>query len=137
MSRRDVHVDDLLDARFEPLGRGPAGYDCYGIYLEVNRRLGRAIEDFGSIMPDNYRAIHDHINGRRTKYRRRDAGEIPQAGDLVLFFGLSKPFCEHIGVMLDKRRFLHSCAGNVGAHVSKLTHPLWRDSIEGIYEYRG
>jgi len=38
---------DLLDKRYEKGARGPDAYDCYGLVMEVFKRAGVALPDYG------------------------------------------------------------------------------------------
>ena len=42
-----VAVDDLIGKPYEGGGRGPDSYDCYGLVVEVESRMGRRVPDVG------------------------------------------------------------------------------------------
>ncbi|PHR83095.1 NlpC/P60 family protein [Henriciella sp.] len=40
MSDRQAIISDMLETTYEVCGRGPEAYDCYGMVVEVCRRMG-------------------------------------------------------------------------------------------------
>ncbi len=71
-----MKIDDLLGKSFQYGGRGPLEYDCYGLVMEIYKRRGVSLPDFGSspsaswihrppftthigvVLEDGYRFIH-------------------------------------------------------------------------------
>ena len=123
---------DLIGKPFREYGRGPEGYDCYGVYLEVNRRLGREVPDLESVAIGQTEVILAKVEESRKLFERVSD---PQPGDLVLIEN-EPGQCRHIGVVVGRGFFLQAC-DRIGIHRSRLDHRLWRQRIEGVYRYAG
>jgi cell wall-associated NlpC family hydrolase len=131
----ELYYADLIGASFEDYGRGPA-YDCYGLWIEVRKRLGLPAPDFGSIAIGLTQAIADKLEAHRRLFLQREDRE-EQPGDLVLIRSDKDPrLCSHIGVVVERGKFLQAC-DSIGVHRSQLRNPLWKRLVEGVYEYVG
>lgn len=40
-----INVFDLIGLPYQENGRGPEGYDCYGLAIEVEKRFGKKLRD--------------------------------------------------------------------------------------------
>lgn len=128
-----VRYADLIGAPFLEKGRGPNGYDCYGVYLEVNRRLGKEVPDLSSVA-----IAQTELIVRKITEARRLFGKITDAarpGDLVLIRNRPDQ-ARHIGVAVCRCFFLEVC-DRIGIHRSRLDDPTWSQLIEGVYRYAG
>jgi cell wall-associated NlpC family hydrolase len=117
---------DLLGKRFAYGGRGPFEYDCYGLCMELYRRLGRELPDFGS-------AVQMHvINGMVDEHRQFFAeSSKPEPWCLVLF-RIHPRYVTHIGVVLeDCNRFIHILK-NTSVCIERLDSPIWNKKIAGF-----
>ena len=125
-------VDDLLGVPFMPGGRDPGhGLDCWGLVREVMGRLGVSLPD--EPYSGECAAVTDAMVSRwRPRFRRLPG---PQEPSLVLIRN-DPIFCNHIGVLVDPARFIHTLEGR-GVSVERIAHPLWRHSIVGYYEWIG
>ena len=112
-------IDDLLGKPYRDHGRGPDAYDCYGLAIEVERRLGKTLRDVAYDWndPQLCRAYAPTLGVRRIQSFGRGAlVEIVEGGRL------------HIGVCLDRQNFIHATR-NRGVAVS----PIGAYIIRGIY----
>lgn len=105
----EARVDPLIGAPFSAGGRTPEGWDCAGCAAWIWRSvLGLALPG----IPDGYGPEVTTSQGRRRRAAliasgaRAYAEVEPQAGAIARFrrFGV----VGHIGVMLDRRRFIHA-----------------------------
>lgn len=115
--------------------RGPEAYDCWGLFLHVQRRhFDRDLPEI-PIDPDNLRAVLDAFNGHPERQRWQKVDR-PIAGDAVLMRQSRYPV--HIGVWLDidGGGVLHAVrhAGVVFQTLAALDAHGWR--IEGYYRFR-
>jgi cell wall-associated NlpC family hydrolase len=117
---------DLLGKKFAYGARGPEAYDCYGLCMEIYRRLGKKLPDFGSaVMPS---LIDRMVSDRRPLFQEL---LVPEPWCLVLF-KVRPPYVSHIGVVLDdKTRFIHIMR-NISVAIERLDAPEWKRRIAGF-----
>jgi cell wall-associated NlpC family hydrolase len=114
-------------------GMGPIEYDCFGFAAEVYRQ-------FGITLPMDYAVPTDKYE-RDATIRTEMGGEryeeifIPEAPALVAF-AIRPPFVTHVGVLIGPCEFIHMIE-NAGVCVNKLSHPMWKKRVAGIYRYKG
>lgn len=126
-------VADLVGTPFVDRGRDPAtGLDCWGLVMEVQRRLGRAIPDY----------LSSAFDPRETDARMHEAtgpgGDwlmvpIPHPGDVVCM-NLEKAMPElvqHFGVYLGRHRFIHVLEGR-NCEISTLHDLAWNKRMRGF-----
>lgn len=112
-----MNLDDLIGKPYQENGRGP-GYDCYGVCLEVCRRMGIKLPEIENLFQEPFEKV-----------------DKPQAGDLVL---ISTIEARHAGVMENETTLLQVVGtGQRGVHRMKISHPWIKDRIEGFYRYAG
>jgi len=105
--------DDLIGKPYKENGRGPDGYDCYGLVLTVCHRLGIDLPDRQELLKVPFEKV-----------------EIKQHGDIVFI----PP--DHVGVMENKNMMLQVMIRHP-VHRMKINHPWVKDRIEGFYRYAG
>lgn len=121
----------LLGKPFKWQGRGPDGYDCYGLVVEIYRRRGIEVLDWES--PDeefNSAALNfwgsevlNHSNWFETEKGPDVAVLFAAPGDMP-----------HCGYMLDYNRFIH-CSSTTGrVCIERLSDPRWAGRIKGFYD---
>lgn len=111
-----IDVSDLLGKRYVLHGRGPDGYDCYGLVMEVEKRYGNMLPDF------------DYCHYTSEFFRERtmdvlDTGHPVRVdgfveGALLLFEG-SSGIKDHIGVYLGNGEFIH--CNRYGVNIGKVS----------------
>ena len=124
---------DFSDLRRIPFlkgGRDPAfGLDCYGLCMEVSRRVGKELPDFPS--PDNVEDIDDVVQRGKEQFEKL---ENAQAFCLVVFTK-HPPFESHIGIVLqDRKTFIHT-SKRVNCCIEKLDNPFWQRRLTGFYKW--
>jgi hypothetical protein len=93
---------DLLGARFAYGGRGPQYYDCYGLAIEIQKRVGVTIPDIYS--PAEVDLIHGQIDSSKALFTPIEK-EDPFC---LVLFQIHPQFVTHVGVVLeDCKRFIH------------------------------
>jgi cell wall-associated NlpC family hydrolase len=120
---------DLLGKPFVWGGRGPEGFDCYGLCIEMAKRNGQVIPD--SAWSEDPALIAALVEETEEKgFVRVDA---PQAGDFVGFM-LRPPFVSHIGYMLNQHEFLHITKGTKVSR-ERIDSLLWQRKVAGFYRW--
>jgi len=125
-----MEYKDLIGVPFKEGGRTTTGMDCYGLVVEIYRRMGRLIDD-----PQEYRYSGpkgEPIDlGAYTRLWREVRGAW-QEGDVLLFEdGLFRP-CMHCAVVLDGGRILHA-TDTCGVVTSPLRHYL--NKVTKVYRW--
>ena len=108
--------DDLIGIPYKENGRGPDGYDCYGLVLTVCHRLGIDLPDRQELLKVPFEKV-----------------KIKQAGDIVFIPNFTGG---HIGVMENSSTMLQVIDRHP-VHRMKINHPWVRNRIEGFYRYAG
>ena len=106
-------MNDLIGKPYKENGRGPDGYDCYGLILTVCHRLGIDLPDRQELLKLPFKKV-----------------DIKQAGDIVFI----PP--NHVAVMENKNTMLQVMDRHP-VHRMKITHPWVKERIEGFYRYAG
>ena len=107
-----IKVDDLIGVRFTSHGRSVSeGFDCYGLAIEVSRRLGRNMQDiwYERAGPDTFSKNYEPALNLNKQLRQTDKLEY---GNYIIFAD-SKGNMVHIGVLLDDDSFIHADVGGV------------------------
>lgn len=124
---------DLLNKPFKLNGRGPEFFDCYGLYLEVNKRLGNIIPDIEELAIHTSKVINDNVDryiGKWEKIKPEDK----QVGDAILFKEPGQDFYNHIGVVISKYEFMQ-ISEDKPVHIINFSHPWFKSSVKGFYRY--
>jgi cell wall-associated NlpC family hydrolase len=123
--------DDLIGVPYIEGGRDrKVGLDCYGLCIEVNRRIG--IEIFEYISPLNEKSlIHEMIMKEKDLFLELKK---PEPFCLVTF-SFDDKYVTHIGVVLaDKKRFIHTLK-KTNCTIENLNHRFWQKKIRGYYKW--
>jgi len=122
---------DLLGKPFVDFGRGPNGFDCWGLVIEVGKSFGIEYPDYGQV----HRAEVDRIDGIFNSEEGRSYTRVssPMAGDLVVFRKIGKD--HHFGIMVSSHEFLHVQADGMGVSGASIHHPIYSRLIEGFYRW--
>ena len=115
-----IDVSDLIGIPYRDGGRDHNGYDCYGLCIEVEKRLGRRLDD---VVYENHdqalaQKFAPTLNLNKTDFIKEGALlEMEKAGEL------------HIAVALDERTMIHATT-NQGVKIS----PIYTKMLRNIYE---
>ena len=126
-------LSDLIGKPFRFGGRGPLEYDCYGLCIEVYRRKGIALPDYGSAIQPHLisRMITAAVDPDLLVFNRLKVAE----PFCLVTFTIKPPYTSHIGVVLDNcRDFIHVQQG-VKVCIEQLDSILWERRITGFYIY--
>ena len=110
-----LDINDILGKPYKAHGRGPDGFDCYGLVIEVEKRLGKNMPDLYEKMKHDGKDIHDALS------TSKEEGYIkvskPEFGDVVIMFN-KKGQIHHTGVYLKNDDFIH--CDKYGVRISRL-----------------
>lgn len=125
----DNFYTDLIGKKFQIGGRGPDTYDCYGLIIEMMKRLGKYLPEQDT--PDGIEMrlkMFDEISGRFA-----EPIDKPEPFCMVVF-DMGRLARLHIGVVLeDSRSFIHSAAYIKRVRIDTLSGILWKHKITGYY----
>lgn len=114
---------DLLGKPFKAGARGPEAYDCVGVLLAIQHRLGHPLPAYTSDLWGLAAARGD------TWDRVTD----PKPGDAILIRSSSPPW--HVGVVCGGGYMIHAhCDAGAVTRVRYDAHP-WHKRIEGFYRW--
>ena len=117
---------DLIGKPFQALGRGPEAYDCWGLVIEVARRIGIEVPDYG-VDPDDPDSISDKFYEVEGNYKVVSSA---QRGDIVLYKRMDGGL--HFGIMVNSLDMLHVSRA-LGVHGIRIDNPLMKQLIKRIY----
>lgn len=130
MEKSDLY-SDLIGKPFAYGGRGPENYDCYGLSLEIYRRLGldiSGVADYSEERPE----LADRMSEALNRFSDRIPGPEPWA---VAAFYVHPRYVTHMGLVLpDCTRFVHVLEHKTVV-VSPLSDPFWKKRLAGFYRY--
>ena len=108
-----LEIDDLLGVRFVNHGRSISeGFDCYGLAIEVSRRLGHHLIDiwYAKASPETFsQNAEKQLKKLSDRLLQTDEQEL---GNLIIFSD-SADRMVHIGVLLEEGIFIHADVGGV------------------------
>lgn len=114
---------DLLGKPFRDGARGPEAYDCVGVFLEIQRRLGRDIAAWGS---------HTRLLAAAKEQWALTAA--PEPGDGILLHSINPPW--HIATVCGHGYMIHAhpdCGSVVRERYNRFP---WHNRIEGFYRWK-
>lgn len=115
-----IDVSDLIGLPYVENGRGPDGFDCYGLAIEVEKRLGRTLRD---AVYENHDKELSNIWKPLLNVRPSDF--IREGTLLEIHVGNTL----HIAVALDDKSMIHATT-NQGVRISRIA----AYKLAGIYE---
>lgn len=123
-------IDDFIGIPFVDQGRTADGCDCAGLVMLVMRQYG--IE-----LPDVNLACHsDLVPGAMSKelakMRKIDSPQVPCLVAFALIPDLPG-WASHLGVVIDKRRFLHTSSRIGSSSLCRLDHPYYANHLVGYW----
>lgn len=123
---------DVIGVPFAYGGRGPDEFDCYGLVLEMSRRDGKELPDFGEgaewMLPEKKQPKTAAMMGASLpQWRQIDS----QPGAVVLI--RIGRYVSHVAYQIDNDRMIHAWEQSNGVSIARIDD--WRHRIVGFYEY--
>jgi len=126
----ELELHDLLMAEFEEAGEGP-NYNCWNLCREVYRRAERFLPKYS----DYIAGIAKRNNLIQIVKNSGDFTQIEKPELLaIVAFQLRPKAITHMGVVIDKYRFIH-VRKRAGVAIERLDIGKWSKKIEGFYRY--
>lgn len=136
LQRGILEYADLLGKEYKHNGRGPDHYDCWGLCMEVYKRLGLDLPEFlpQSQDPACIHAIVQDACPPLEGGGGRNFIEIQKPVPYCLVsFMVRPPYVTHIGVVLeDTNKFIHLLRRS---RVTVERLDLWSKRVKGFYLY--
>lgn len=127
-----LDYSDLLDKPFRLGSRGPDYYDCWGLCLEIGRRVSLTFPP--SLTPDDTEQQNDVIRDKQDNDFEKI--ETPEPFCIVTFCMRSSKFVDHCGIVLDDCvHFLHTLRNHKVVRV-RLDHKTLSKRIHGFYRLK-
>lgn len=92
---------DLLGVPFERGARGPDSFDCYGLAIEMFRRMGIEVPDFES--PGTLEEIASLVRDNESRWRKVPFGTLNSLVTLRV-----EGLVAHVGFVIEPDRFIHA-----------------------------
>jgi len=128
-----MELNDLLGLPFAPGGRGEVGYDCWGLVIEIYRRLGIQVEDPGKFYDVEERVQEDPFNSERDNAFWEEVKPPYKEYDVILFTDGVHNVALHAGVYMGDGKVLQSLHGR---GVVALPLRLLKERVYGAYRCR-
>lgn len=122
-------MHDLIGKPFVDGGRGPEGYDCYGLVMECYRRNGINLPEQNIGCMDTPK-IASEIENQRPAWVRLNTPETP----CLVAIRLTPGIVNHVGVYIGNGQFIHAYKNAGGVCINRIADPIWRRRIEGYYK---
>lgn len=121
---------DLLGKTFCYGGRGPEEYDCYGLAVEVRRRVGLDSPSHPSYttLQEKHEAITEGVRS----WRKLDT---PELYSLVVF-SIKPPYVTHVGIVLEYNKFIH-ISPKQSVTIERFDKDPWKLKVRGFYQWQG
>lgn len=113
---------DLLGKPWRKDARGPEAYDCVGLLLEIERRLGYPVPAYAS-----------EVRELATAMECWEPVSEPVPGDAILIRSVDPRW--HIGVVSGGGWMIHALQG-VGVVKERYNSFPWQHRIEGFYRWK-
>lgn len=120
---------DMIGKPFEEFGRGPDAYDCYGVCIELSRRGGHPIPDYGSVPCSAAEEIDAKI---RAHFHLTTKVTMPEPLDLVLLTGEDGP--THLGIFVENLHYL-TTTKKTGVIRVNVNHHIWKHLMRGFFRW--
>jgi cell wall-associated NlpC family hydrolase len=122
--------NDLIGKPFTYGGRGPTSYDCYGLALEVSRRVGIKLPEHASNIspPDIHKSVEEGLGS----WQKLDYPE-PYC---IVVFCIVPPYVSHVGVVLPYSKFIH-ITSNTCVTIERYDREPWALKVRGFYKWQG
>lgn len=102
-----IDLDEFLGIPFKVHGRDKRGYDCYGLVIAVEKKLGRNLVDLDiEYTESDYMQFMETTTDKIIKKNRLVKTDELHFGDIILFFD-EKERATHVGVYLRGKDFIH------------------------------
>ncbi len=126
-----VNFVDLIGVRYKSHGRSNKdGYDCYGLVIEVEKRLGHNLVDIDYEVSGEETLMENTSEMLRQLRAYTEETDEQEFGNIILFLENGKAV--HIGVILEDGKFIHcDCFGVRVCQLENYFRKNWK-----VYKWR-
>jgi len=121
-----IYVKDLVGIPYKIRGRDVNGMDCYGLIIEVLKRIGKSVPDV--FYPDTGIETNKSVLNSLEAAIPNTKLEKPEEGAVVEILVMGQP--SHVGVCLGDGTFIHALKKN-GVVIEPLHR--YRHKTRGFY----
>lgn len=133
----DVTYADLIGVPFKNRGRDiRAGFDCYGLVMEVYRRHGMLLPEFTADYDDCDKVSHIIHGQTRSDTWQHVSAPLPVPCVVAIRFGVPAPLVNHTGVYIGDGKFIH-IREKTGVCIESIHSIAWKHAIAGFFIYKG
>lgn len=128
-----IYIDDLLGVPYKENGRDLNGFDCIGLYIESQKRLGHCIPDLQAYWLKNSVDNFELLANEAVKNIKglKQVESPSQEGDTLLFLS-PKGALHHIGTYLGNNQFIH--CNLYGVHLDRLSR--YPEKVGRVYTWQ-
>ena len=132
-----LELCDLLLCEFSKDGNGPHFYNCWNLSREVFKRAGKTLPLYSKwIQSISMRDLLIRKLKNSDEFIPLNKPEF--LAILALRLYPRHPNCiTHMGVVINKHRFIQVRKNPVGVSMERLDNPIWIKRTEGFYRYVG
>lgn len=125
--------DDLIGKPFADGGRGPDAFDCFGLHLEIRRRLGLPCPDYhiSALAAARVAALIEAEAASTWRWQ-----PVPPEPYALMVMKNGPVYKAHVATYMGDGRFLH-ITRRMPAAYGRINDPAWRRRIVGYYRYVG
>ena len=127
-----IDTDQFVGVPFVNRGRGPEGYDCWGLVMRVFEEYGIELPDY-RISCFATRRIGIQVEVARGDWVRLNKPEAPCIVTMRIDPAAPK-LVNHIGAYVGGNRFLHTMK-DTHSILSRIDDVYFKGMIEGFYRY--
>ena len=127
-------LDKYIGIPFVDGGRNKEGCDCWGLTTLVFKEFGIDLPDYKIGCMQSVR-IHTQINAARKYWKKVSEPVAPCLVLMRMDSSLPKAI-SHVGTYIGEGRFIHTIVKQ-DSKIEKLSHPYYKNIIEGYYTYVG
>lgn len=107
---------EMVGVRYRYGGSDPSGFDCSGLVHYSFQKAGVSLPRTSQDIFRSARLVAPHER---------------QPGDLV-FFTISSNKVSHVGIYVDRNRFIHAPSSGKGVGYASLENPYWRKRLVAV-----
>lgn len=123
-----MNYSDLIGVPFQYGGRDHNGLDCFGLVMEMLKRQGVNVHDFG--WHNDSAIIQTMMLGASETMRWEPCELHPGA---ILLFKIGR-YVRHVAYVIENNKFIHCWERSNGVVIERINED-WLDRVAGIYKY--
>lgn len=119
---------------FKDHGRGPDGYDCIGLVLQIYKDNGIEVPDIWKYDKSTGRKAMKNFLLSVAAAETAETGWVKTEKEPLAMVVFKVGGILHAGVMLDDEKFIHALEGTAVC-MESLNNPIWANRVKGFYKW--